>query len=192
MKVAATTGAGGVQVQLDLGLEAAAPKSAAPPEPAAAPMEREAKRRRVHAVPGPPAGAGGGGAGRRGRRRRVQAATAVQRLFQACRHVFRGPGTVPKPAEVQLLRDMLGTCVRHPAPPSLPLSSSLHSSLLCRCCKSLQLQLNLVRRLAVSLTSRLVLLLLATSSLGQKGSATSSALVHDRFNQKLKHFLTDE
>jgi len=162
MEVAATTGAGGVQVQLDLGLEAAAPKSAAPPEPAAAPMEREAKRRRVHAVPGPPAGAG---AGRRGRRRRVQAATAVQRLFQACRHVFRGPGTVPKPAEVQMLRDMLGACVRHPAPPSLPLSSSLHSSLLCRCCKSLQLQLNLVRRL--------VLLLLASSPLGQKGSATS-------------------
>lgn len=32
---------------------------------------------------------------------------AVQRLFQACRDVFRGPGTVPRPDEVRLLRDML-------------------------------------------------------------------------------------
>lgn len=128
MKVAAAEmGAVGVvqvQAQLDLNLEVA--PSAALPEPAAAPTEREAKRRRVaHAVPA--------AAGRRGRRRRVQAATAVQRLFQACRHVFRGPGTVPKPAEVQMLRDMLGACVRalrHP-PPLLVFSSSL-----LRCCKS--------------------------------------------------------
>nr|CAB3466572.1 unnamed protein product [Digitaria exilis] len=61
-----------------------------------------AKRRR--------AGEGGGGAvGRRGRRRGGMqgAAAGVQRLFQACRHVFRGPGTVPKPDEVHLLRAML-------------------------------------------------------------------------------------
>ncbi|XP_066356077.1 plant cysteine oxidase 2-like isoform X1 [Miscanthus floridulus] len=90
MKVAAAaaTGAGVVEVKLELEV------ASAPPEPAAAPTEREAKRRRVHVVPGPPG-------------RRVQAAAAVQRLFQACRHVFRGPGTVPKPAGVQLLRDML-------------------------------------------------------------------------------------
>jgi hypothetical protein len=99
---AAAAGAGVVELQLDL-LEAAAP------------TEREAKRRRVHPVPaGPPAGAAAAAAapGRRSRRRR-----AVQRLFQACRHVFRGPGTVPSPGEVQLLRHMLGepalsTCSR--------------------------------------------------------------------------------
>jgi hypothetical protein len=90
---AAAAGAGVVELQLDL-LEAAAP------------TEREAKRRRVHPVPaGPPAGVAAAAAapGRRSRRRR-----AVQRLFQACRHVFRGPGTVPSPGEVQLLRHMLG------------------------------------------------------------------------------------
>lgn len=88
---AAAAGAGVVELQLDL-LEAAAP------------TEREAKRRRVHPVPaGPPAGGTAAAApGRRSRRRR-----AVQRLFQACRHVFRGPGTVPSPGEVQLLRHML-------------------------------------------------------------------------------------
>ncbi|XP_062204629.1 plant cysteine oxidase 2-like [Phragmites australis] len=81
-------GAGGVEVEVAVAAEA----------------ERTAKRRRV-------AGGrrgGGGGVGRRARRRRVQAdAAAVQRLFQACRAVFRGPGTVPKPAEVHLLRAML-------------------------------------------------------------------------------------
>lgn len=88
---AAAAGAGVVELQLDL-LEAAAP------------TEREAKRRRVHPVPaGPPAGAAAPGRRSCSRRRR-----AVQRLFQACRHVFRGPGTVPSPGEVQLLRHMLG------------------------------------------------------------------------------------
>ncbi|PAN21967.1 hypothetical protein PAHAL_3G503500 [Panicum hallii] len=81
-------------------------------EPAAAAAgEHAAKRRRVTAETAP-AGArrAGGGVARRGRRRRVQAdadAAAVQRLFQACRDVFRGPGTVPRPEEVQLLRAML-------------------------------------------------------------------------------------
>jgi cysteamine dioxygenase len=36
-----------------------------------------------------------------------EAGAAVRRLFQACRAVFRGPGTVPAPAEVALLRAML-------------------------------------------------------------------------------------
>ncbi|GJN35559.1 hypothetical protein PR202_gb24347 [Eleusine coracana subsp. coracana] len=68
--------------------------------------ERAAKRRRVAAPPG--VRRGGGGVGRRERRRRVQAdAAAVQRLFQACRAVFRGPGTVPAPAEVHLLCAMI-------------------------------------------------------------------------------------
>ncbi|KAG8049325.1 hypothetical protein GUJ93_ZPchr0009g134 [Zizania palustris] len=56
-----------------------------------------AKRRRVAA---PAAGVGGS--------RRVQAeASPLQRLFQACRAVFRGPGTVPARAEVDLLCSML-------------------------------------------------------------------------------------
>ncbi|CAN6329970.1 unnamed protein product [Urochloa humidicola] len=84
------------------------------PEPAAAVAgeQRAAKRRRVAAEPAPVGVRrnGGGGLGRRERRRRVQAdadAAAVQRLFQACRDVFRGPGTVPKPDEVHMLRSML-------------------------------------------------------------------------------------
>lgn len=77
-------------------------------EPAAG--QRTAKRRRVAADQPAPAPAG---VRRRGRRlRRVQAdaaaAAAVQRLFQACRDVFRGPGTVPGPDEVRLLSAMLG------------------------------------------------------------------------------------
>ncbi|XP_044947132.1 plant cysteine oxidase 1-like [Hordeum vulgare subsp. vulgare] len=40
-------------------------------------------------------------------RRRAQPPTALQRLFRACRAVFRGPGTVPAPPEVALLRAML-------------------------------------------------------------------------------------
>jgi plant cysteine oxidase len=72
--------------------------------------ERSAKRQRVAAPPSP-------GARRRGsgRRRRVQAeAAAVQRLFQACRAVFRGPGTVPAPAEVHLLCSMIGALLLSP------------------------------------------------------------------------------
>ncbi|KAL6643729.1 hypothetical protein ACP70R_018495 [Stipagrostis hirtigluma subsp. patula] len=90
-------GAGGVEVEVAA-------------EPAGGAGERAAKRRRLAAAAVPPGGGrkGSGGVGRRGRRRRVQAdATAVQRLFQACRAVFRGPGTVPAPAEVHLLRAML-------------------------------------------------------------------------------------
>uniref|UniRef100_A0A0E0MPR6 cysteine dioxygenase n=1 Tax=Oryza punctata TaxID=4537 RepID=A0A0E0MPR6_ORYPU len=56
------------------------------------------KRRRVAVAPA--AGAGGS--------RRVQAeASPLQRLFRACRAVFRGPGTVPAPGEVDLLCSML-------------------------------------------------------------------------------------
>uniref|UniRef100_A0ACD5W8Y7 Uncharacterized protein n=1 Tax=Avena sativa TaxID=4498 RepID=A0ACD5W8Y7_AVESA len=62
----------------------------------------EAKRRRVLAAKPTAEGAGG----KRPRRaRRPQG--ALQRLFQACRAVFRGPGTVPAPAEVDLLRAIL-------------------------------------------------------------------------------------
>ncbi|KAL6847172.1 hypothetical protein ACP4OV_023025 [Aristida adscensionis] len=99
----AERGAGGVEVEV-----AAVAESAV-----VAAGERDAKRRRVVAAApggGRRGGGGGGGAGvgRRGRRRRVQAdAAAVQRLFQACRAVFRGPGTVPAPGEVHLLRAML-------------------------------------------------------------------------------------
>jgi hypothetical protein len=96
-------------------------------EPAAATVvaagQRTAKRRRVAADQPAPAPAG---VRRRGRRlRRVQAdaaaAAAVQRLFQACRDVFRGPGTVPGPDEVRLLSAMLG---------ALPL---ITSAFLCSC-----------------------------------------------------------
>ncbi|KAM0890005.1 hypothetical protein ACQ4PT_027302 [Festuca glaucescens] len=59
------------------------------------------KRRRVVAAK-PTAAAAGGKRPRRARR-----PTGVQRLFQACRAVFRGPGTVPAPAEVDLLRAIL-------------------------------------------------------------------------------------
>ncbi|BAF30329.1 plant cysteine oxidase 2 [Oryza sativa Japonica Group] len=56
------------------------------------------KRRRVAVAPS--AGAGGS--------RRVQAeASPLQRLFRACRAVFRGTGTVPAPGEVDLLCSML-------------------------------------------------------------------------------------
>ncbi|KAI5019100.1 hypothetical protein ZWY2020_043988 [Hordeum vulgare] len=41
------------------------------------------------------------------RRAQPQPPTALQRLFRACRAVFRGPGTVPAPPEVALLRAML-------------------------------------------------------------------------------------
>lgn len=52
--------------------------------------------------------AAAGGARRRATRRAPAPPTrAVQRLFQASRAVFRGPGTVPAPAEVALLRAML-------------------------------------------------------------------------------------
>ncbi|KAG2622276.1 plant cysteine oxidase 2-like [Panicum virgatum] len=82
----------------------------AKPAAAATAGERAAKRRRV--APETGARRAGGGVARRGsgRRRRVQAdadAAAVQRLFQACRDVFRGPGTVPRPGEVRQLRAML-------------------------------------------------------------------------------------
>ncbi|URE11452.1 2-aminoethanethiol dioxygenase [Musa troglodytarum] len=41
-------------------------------------------------------------------RRRVQAtSTAIQRLFLACKTVFKGPGTVPEPADVQMLQLLL-------------------------------------------------------------------------------------
>ncbi|CAL9764712.1 unnamed protein product [Musa acuminata subsp. burmannicoides] len=41
-------------------------------------------------------------------RRRVQAtSTAIQRLFLSCKTVFKGPGTVPEPADVQMLQLLL-------------------------------------------------------------------------------------
>uniref|UniRef100_A0ACD5W7X6 Uncharacterized protein n=1 Tax=Avena sativa TaxID=4498 RepID=A0ACD5W7X6_AVESA len=61
-----------------------------------------AKRRRVLAAK-PAAEAAAGKRPRRARR----PVGALQRLFQACRAVFRGPGTVPAPAEVHLLRAIL-------------------------------------------------------------------------------------
>ncbi|MQM09606.1 hypothetical protein Taro_042488 [Colocasia esculenta] len=54
---------------------------------------------------------GGGGACERGYRkprRRVEAtSTAIQRLFLACKAVFKGPGTVPAPTDVQMLQQLL-------------------------------------------------------------------------------------
>ncbi|WOK91746.1 plant cysteine oxidase 2-like [Canna indica] len=45
---------------------------------------------------------------RRRTRRRVQAASsAIQRLFLACKSVFKGPGTVPEPPDVQMLQLLL-------------------------------------------------------------------------------------
>ncbi|PKA57681.1 cysteamine dioxygenase [Apostasia shenzhenica] len=58
-------------------------------------------------------GEGGEGFGRRPRRRRVlaeESSSAIQRLFEVCRAVFRGPGTVPTPEnvdELQLILDEL-------------------------------------------------------------------------------------
>uniref|UniRef100_A0A453JJP0 Uncharacterized protein n=1 Tax=Aegilops tauschii subsp. strangulata TaxID=200361 RepID=A0A453JJP0_AEGTS len=72
-----------------------------------------AKRRRVLALKTAAAAAG-----RRPRRERRP--SAIQRLFQACRAVFRGPGTVPAPAEVALLRAMLGTPTNQTTPPLKP------------------------------------------------------------------------
>ncbi|RZS23536.1 hypothetical protein BHM03_00056488 [Ensete ventricosum] len=49
-------------------------------------------------------------------RRRVQpTSTAIQRLFLACKAVFKGPGTVPEPADVQLLQVLLGILLREPS-----------------------------------------------------------------------------
>ncbi|KAJ4781589.1 hypothetical protein LUZ62_065846 [Rhynchospora pubera] len=47
--------------------------------------------------------------GKRRTRRRVQADSSVgiQRLFMACKKVFKGPGTVPEPAEVDMLQQLL-------------------------------------------------------------------------------------
>lgn len=107
-------------------------------EPAAATVvaagQRTAKRRRVAADQPAPAPAG---VRRRGRRlRRVQAdaaaAAAVQRLFQACRDVFRGPGTVPGPDEVRLLSAMLG---------ALPLSNLCIPLLVSRVCRSVYMDI---------------------------------------------------
>ncbi|KAF7063145.1 hypothetical protein CFC21_069671 [Triticum aestivum] len=68
----------------------------------AAGLDVPAKRRRVLAAKTR------GGRPRQARRRaQPQPPTALQRLFRACRAVFRGPGTVPAPHEVALLRAML-------------------------------------------------------------------------------------
>lgn len=42
-------------------------------------------------------------------RRRIQAdsSAGIQRLFMACKKVFKGPGTVPEPAEVDMLQQLL-------------------------------------------------------------------------------------
>uniref|UniRef100_J3LR90 cysteine dioxygenase n=1 Tax=Oryza brachyantha TaxID=4533 RepID=J3LR90_ORYBR len=52
---------------------------------------REAKGRRR-------SGGGGGGG---------ETEPLLQRLFEGCQHVFRGPGTVPEPADVVLIRGIL-------------------------------------------------------------------------------------
>lgn len=48
--------------------------------------------------------------GKRRTRRRVQAdsTTGIQKLFMVCKKVFKGPGTVPEPAEVDMLQQLLG------------------------------------------------------------------------------------
>uniref|UniRef100_A0A0D9VX13 cysteine dioxygenase n=1 Tax=Leersia perrieri TaxID=77586 RepID=A0A0D9VX13_9ORYZ len=56
-------------------------------------------------------GGGGGGVVRRTRKRVLlrtpEPAPLLQRLFAACRDVFRGPGTVPAPDDVALIRAIL-------------------------------------------------------------------------------------
>ncbi|CAL9156498.1 unnamed protein product [Musa hybrid cultivar] len=47
------------------------------------------------------------GCSRRTRRRVHAASTAIQRLFVACKSVFKGPGTVPEPADVEMLKLLL-------------------------------------------------------------------------------------
>jgi plant cysteine oxidase len=50
-------------------------------------------------------------------RRRVQADVALlRRLLAACRVAFLGPGTVPAPADVSLVRGILGTNYAPPCP----------------------------------------------------------------------------
>ncbi|RWW74867.1 hypothetical protein BHE74_00017163 [Ensete ventricosum] len=46
--------------------------------------------------------------GRRCRRRTRWRVTAIQRLFLACKSVFKVPGTVPEPADVEMLQLLLG------------------------------------------------------------------------------------
>ncbi|CAL9135594.1 unnamed protein product [Musa textilis] len=46
--------------------------------------------------------------GRRCRRRNRWRVTAIQRLFLACKSVFKGPGTVPESADVEMLHFLLG------------------------------------------------------------------------------------
>jgi hypothetical protein len=50
--------------------------------------------------------------GKRRTRRRVQAdsSAGIQKLFMVCKKVFKGPGTVPEPAEVDMLQQLLGNC----------------------------------------------------------------------------------
>ncbi|URE25552.1 2-aminoethanethiol dioxygenase [Musa troglodytarum] len=47
--------------------------------------------------------------GRRCRRRNRWRVTAIQRLFLACKSVFKGPGTVPESADVEMLHFLLGS-----------------------------------------------------------------------------------
>lgn len=55
------------------------------------------------------------GCSRRTRRRVHAASTAIQRLFVACKSVFKGPGTVPEPADVEMLKLLLGIVSEPPA-----------------------------------------------------------------------------
>ncbi|RWW13545.1 hypothetical protein GW17_00022726 [Ensete ventricosum] len=55
------------------------------------------------------------GCSRRTRRRVHAASTAIQRLFVACKSVFKGPGTVPEPADVEMLQLLLGIVSEPPA-----------------------------------------------------------------------------
>lgn len=58
--------------------------------------------------------------GRRTRRRVQPTSTVIQRLFLACKKVFKGgSGTVPEPADVEMLQLLLGTGLQ---PPSIGLT----------------------------------------------------------------------
>lgn len=47
-------------------------------------------------------------------RREVPMSLQLQRLFQACRQVFKGPGTVPSQTDVEKLCQILGEWLNYP------------------------------------------------------------------------------
>lgn len=44
-------------------------------------------------------------------KKKVPKKILLQRLYESCQQVFRGPGTVPSPPHVQILRQIIGTFV---------------------------------------------------------------------------------